>query len=215
MARGGFHPERADGVPSLPDGRACRTLVLLGNAGPAIWDTFRRAAEFKDAKPDPMNRWSQRVITGLAEKFRATPLFPFIGPPYLPFLRWAQRAEAVYPSPLGMLIHPDYGLWHAYRGALSFACLIDLPQHTDATSPCESCAAKPCLTVCPVDAFSSSGYDVPRCVGHISSAIGDACVSGGCLARRACPVGAQYEPAQARFHMVAFVAAQTRHASAE
>jgi hypothetical protein len=34
-------------------------------------------------------------------------------------------------------------------------------------------------------------------------------VGGGCLARRACPVGQAhvYGPAQARFHMAAFLAA--------
>ena len=26
-----------------------------------------------------------------------------------------------HASPLGLLIHPDYGLWHGYRGALLFA----------------------------------------------------------------------------------------------
>src|SRR4030095_137820 len=41
--------------------------------------------------------------------------------------RWAMRAEAVAPSPLGILIHPDYGLWHAYRGALAFAERLALP----------------------------------------------------------------------------------------
>ena len=38
------------------------------------------------------------------------------------------RAEAVAPSPLGILIHPDYGLWHAYRGALAFAERLALPR---------------------------------------------------------------------------------------
>jgi hypothetical protein len=37
-------------------------------------------------------------------------------------------------------------------------------------------------------------------------------MSGGCLARRACPVGREYayDPAQARFHMQAFLAAMSK-----
>ena len=47
---------------------------------------------------------------------RGGALFPFSCPPFLPFLRWAERAEVVFPSPSGPLIHPVYGLWHTYRG---------------------------------------------------------------------------------------------------
>jgi hypothetical protein len=137
------------------------------------------------------------------------PLFPFDGPPFLPFQRWAQKAEPVHPSPLGILIHPDWGLWHAYRGALAFAERIDLPLPDRRSSPCESCAGKPCLTACPVGAFTSAAYDVPTCVTHISAPAGAECITG-CLARRACPVGLGYHhiAEQARFHQRAFLAAQ-------
>ena len=40
-------------------------------------------------------------------------LFPFGGPPHFPFQQWARRAEPVHPSPIGLLIHPIYGLWHS------------------------------------------------------------------------------------------------------
>ena len=53
--------------------------------------------------------------------------------------RWAQRAEPLHPSPLGVLIHPVHGLWHAYRGALAFAEPIELPPRADLPSPCASC----------------------------------------------------------------------------
>jgi hypothetical protein len=64
-------------------------------------------------------------------------VFPFERP-YLPFQRRAMRAEACYPSPLGLLIHPDYGLWHGYRGALLFAAAIELPPSGRRASPCAS-----------------------------------------------------------------------------
>lgn len=136
----------------------------------------------------------------------ATPLFPFGGPPYLPFQRWAMRAEAVAPSPLGVLIHPDHGLWHAYRGALAFAELLALPPRDSRPRPCDSCADRPCLSACPVGAFRDGRYDVPTCMSHLEQPAGEACMSAACLARRACPVGREgaYDPAQARFHMQAF-----------
>jgi len=207
--RGGFHPTAEDGVPAQVDGRAPATLLLIGNIGSSLWPAFSGSVEADDGAPDPLNRWTRRVIGGIARDVRAVPLFPFGGSPYLPFQRWAMRAEAVAPSPLGILIHPDFGLWHAYRGALAFAERLALPPRVGRPRPCDSCPDRPCLSACPVGAFSERGYDVPACIGHIGSPAGGPCMGGGCLARRACPVGPShgYGAAQARFHMAAFLAA--------
>lgn len=206
ILRGAFHPESADRVPALADGEPVRTLVLVGNAGPAMWPVFVGAPEARDGAPDPLNRWSARVLGALAAAFGAEALFPFGGPPYHPFVAWAKRAEAVRESPLGMLIHPDYGLWHAYRGALVFAQRLDVPPRDPRPRPCDTCADQPCLSTCPVAAFTPAGYDVDACAAHIAAPAGVACMDFGCAARRACPVGPNYlyDPAQARFHMAAF-----------
>ncbi|MGE0117365.1 MAG: ferredoxin [Dongiaceae bacterium] len=206
--RGGFHPEAGDGVTALPDGRVPATLILVGNVGSSLWASFSGSPEAQDGAPHPLNRWTQRVVSQIAAEAGAAALFPFGGPPYLPFQRWAMRAEPVAASPLGILIHPDYGLWHAYRGALAFADRLALPPRVERPRPCDSCADRPCLSACPVGAFTARGYDVPACIGHIAGPAGAACLDG-CLARRACPVGADfaYDAAQGHFHMAAFLAA--------
>jgi hypothetical protein len=204
--RGAFHPESADGVPVLPTGQVPGTLVLVGNVGSGLWAVFAQSAEVQDGAPHPLDRWTRRVLDRIAAEVAAAPLFPFNGPPYLPFQRWAMRAEPVAPSPLGILIHPDYGLWHAYRGALAFAEQLASPPRAERTRPCDSCTDRPCLSACPVTAFTKRGYDVPACIGHIEGPAGGECMSGGCLARRACPVGTKFEygKEQATFHMDAF-----------
>lgn len=210
LFRGGFHPLPDDGVPSPPEGTPAGTLVMVGNAGPAFWDTFRAAPEAQDGAAHPMDRWTRRVLSALAAEVEATPLLPFGDPPHLPFQRWAMRAEPVHASPLGMLIHPVYGLWHAYRGALAFRQRLAVPQRPDLASPCDGCAARPCLSACPVEAFTAAGYDVARCRSHLATAAGGACFAAGCLARAACPIGRQhaYGPGQAAFHMRAFAGAR-------
>jgi hypothetical protein len=204
--RGGFHPDATDGVPGNPG-----TLVLVGNAGPAMWATFSGERPNYADRSNPLDDWVRDRLISLAGQVGATPLFPFGGPPFLPFQRWAQRAEPVHPSPLGLLIHPDHGLWHAYRGALAFAARLALPPPDTRPSPCDSCADKPCLSTCPVGAFGSEGYDVPACAGHLRTSDGQDCIDLGCRARRACPVGvaACYAPDQAEFHMQAFGRAQS------
>ena len=207
---GAFHPLPDDGVPAQPDGRACGTLILAGNIGGSLWPYFSAAPEASDGRPDPLDRWSARVICALAEVAGGRALFPFGEPPYLPFQRWAKRGAPLAASPLGMLIHPDFGLWHAYRGAVALAEALPLPPAAARTSPCDACADKPCLTACPVGAFTAAGYDVAACAGHVAAPAGSDCLGLGCRARRACPLGRahHYPAAQARFHMSAFLAAR-------
>src|SRR3546814_7372405 len=47
IQRGGFHPTEADGVPALPSGGAVETPVMVGNAGPAMWEKFAAAPEIR------------------------------------------------------------------------------------------------------------------------------------------------------------------------
>ncbi len=210
IARGGFHPEPDDGVPG-----PARTLIMVGNAGPEMWWAFAASPEH-DTAADPLDRWSLRVIGELAAELGAAVLFPFGGPPHLPFIAWAKRAEPVAESPLGILIHPDYGLWHAYRGALVFAEALALPPRVERPRPCDTCADQPCLGACPVGAFTTAGYDVSACADHLSAAAGADCMAEACRARRACPVGRAYlyQPEQARFHMTRFLAARRRQGTA-
>ena len=201
--RGAFHPVDSDGVPRFAaDAPAC-TLFLAGNAGPHMWRAFDAA---RTANAMTLDEWSLRVLTPLAEQLGARAVFPFERP-YLPFQRWAMRAEACHASPLGLLIHPDYGLWHGYRGALLFAEEIELPPPDRRASPCASCADRPCLSACPVGAFDGKAYDVPACARHLAGVPQPACMEIGCLARHACPVGRDYRyvPAQAHFHMLSFL----------
>ena len=214
ILRGAFHPQARDQAPAMPDGRDAATVAMIGNVGVRAGDPMWRAfsgAQARFQSKDPMNDWTRAVIDPIARNAGAAALFPFDRPP-LPFQRWAMRADAVFPSPLGLSIHPEFGLWHAYRAALAFAEKLTLPARKVASSPCESCAAKPCLTSCPVGAFSGSGYDVKRCVAFLDTAAGGDCMDRGCRARRACPVGREraQEPAQAGFHMRAFRRAAAR-----
>jgi hypothetical protein len=205
--RGGFHPGPDDGAPGL-EGRPCGTILLLGHLGGALWPAFSVAPERSDGAPHGLDRWTRRILSALAPAFGATALYPFGGPPWLPFQRWAMKADSVAASPLGILIHPEAGLWHAYRGAFAFAGRLPLPPRDPRPSPCDSCIDRPCLAACPVGAFTLGAYDVAGCRRHVAGARGAPCREAGCLARRACPVGRghAYPAAQMAFHMAAFLA---------
>ena len=169
---GAFDAEDGDGVP---EGMA--TLVLVGAHGDGLWHAFTASPEFADGQPDPLDRWSRRVLEAVAAETGGRAVFPFDGPPWLPFQRWALRGEGAHPSPVGMQVSPSRGLWLSYRGALGFAEALDLPGGAR-PSPCPSCAAT-CLTACPVDALAGGAYDVERCAAHVASEAGCACREGG------------------------------------
>jgi hypothetical protein len=210
--RGAFHPEPADDVPPLADGAPTLTIVLLGWTGGDQWPVFAASPEFRDGLPDPLNRWSKRLIDGVASEFGAAALYPFGGPPWLDFQSWALKAEPVHRSPLGLLIHPQWGLWHSYRGALGLREHVDLGPRVSTSHPCEQCVGRPCLLACPVSAFAAEHpYDYIACLEHVQGA-GEDCRTRACAARRACPIAPdkRYSEPQAAFHMRSFLANRLR-----
>jgi len=206
--RGAFEVSAEDPMPAPGLGVTPAALVIVGHAGSALWAAFSASSEFCDGHPDPLDRWSRRIGEALALRFHAHALFPFDGPPYHPFQRWATRAEALRASPLGILIHPQFGLWHAYRFALALPLVpSDLRPTPIADSPCLTCSASPCVSACPVGAISLSGYRAQPCIEHLRNVPDSSCNATGCLSRQACPVGEtyRYQPAHRQFHMRAFL----------
>jgi len=182
-----------------PDGAS--TISLIGPDEPRFWPIFKASNEYQDGRDNPLDRWSERVISKIAEDCGAEALFPFGGPPYAPFFTWAKRSGRFWASPIDFLVHDAAGLFVSFRGALRWS----LPaQAGNASQPCLTCT-EPCKTACPVDAFKD-GYDVAACKAHVISDAGRDCRTRGCLARRACPVGQGNRlSAQAAFHMEAFL----------
>jgi hypothetical protein len=193
--------------PVLASGAPAESVVLLGNIGGSIWEPFSqwRAAPGNFERRDPLDDWSKSVIGPLSGTLGATAYFPS-DPPWQPFQSWAMRAEGLKPSPLGILVHPEYGLWHGYRGALGFGFRLDIQQVATGAHPCDDCREKPCLSNCPVDAVTPAAFEVATCRSHLRTPIGQGgCMRGGCLARNACPVGSayRYPREQLAFHMAA------------
>ena len=203
VALGWFEPKPGDEVP-----HNARFAILIGNAGPQM---FRRFARERNPATDLMDDWTRATVDAMAQDLDAKAAYPF-DVPHHPFLTWARRGGGGHISPLGLNIHPVYGLWHAYRAALLFPVAFDLPVGTPGPSPCDTCADKPCLSACPVKAFDGTSYDVKSCGRHLLTESGSECMQGGCLARRACPVGRAftYVTDQMQFHMRAFQKARAR-----
>lgn len=192
--------------PELTAGGRAASVVLLGNVGGSIWPAFSTwQAGPGQGVTNPLDTWSVEMIRPVAQSLAGQAWFPS-EKPWQPFQQWAMRAEGLKASPLGVLIHPQYGLWHGYRGAIGFAELVGTASVPFDRHPCDDCAEKPCLATCPADAIHPALFDVRACRSHIHAPEGQAgCMAGGCIARNACPVGAEhrYPAGQLQFHMAA------------
>lgn len=189
--------------PEMPAGRA-KTVVLLGNVGGSLWPAFSVWKQRHSDLADPLDAWSVDVIRPVATGLGGVAWFPS-EKPWQPFQRWAMQAEGLKASPLGILVHPEFGLWHGYRGAIGFLERLEAPPADIGPHPCDHCPDKPCLTNCPVGAVLPERFDVASCRAYLRQEGQSTCRQSGCLARNACPVGAgyRYPHEQLRFHMAA------------
>lgn len=199
----------ARGVFSLePDeaGEHFQTGVLVGHLGGAFWPVFENWHLQNAGVQNPLDSWSKIIINEAANKVGGQDVYPS-DKPYLPFQRWAKRAEGLKASPIGLLIHPQAGLWHAYRGAILFEQSFNYEKSAPGKHPCDSCEAKPCLTACPINAVTLDRFEVGTCRNHLAQPQGKPCMTGGCIARNSCPVGEEfrYSVEQQAFHQQAFV----------
>ena len=213
--RGGWQPDADDAIPKMPGGQTAAVVWMVGVVGSEFWPFFKASSFYQDGSPDPLDRWSFALGSELANRWGGVALFPFDGPPYHPFQQWATRAEPLQASPTLLRIHPEQGLWHAYRFALALPAVLPEDWHVIRSSRmaapgpdlCLTCNGQPCLSACPVDAFTGEAYKLDACAAHLHTPEGTDCMQTGCLARRACPVGSAYRyvPEHAAFHMKAFV----------
>ena len=194
---GGFATGPDDGLP-----RDTKTLLLLGPREPGFWPHLKAQPEWNS--DDPVDRWSRRVIGTIACDLGAKALFPFGGPPWHPFYKWALKSGRCWDSPVRLLVHDQAGLFVSFRGALALKEAVNFPPAP--RKPCDSCASKPCLTACPVGALKGAGYDLQKCHTFLDTAAGQDCMTTGCAVRRTCPVSLAYArmPEQSAYHMGQF-----------
>ena len=192
-----LHVGPAD-VPDTPFDRG--SAMIVGQVGSEMWPAFSQSQEFADGQPDPLDRWSRRVISACAPDLPY--LNPSDGPPFLPMM--ALTAGGAYSSsPLGLQVHSQFGLWTAFRGILFTNEILPASPAQAAPNP-EVFAA--CYGACPGGSLPQGGrLDAFACGKNLLRDPHAPCWQG-CLARRACPLGQNYgyQDDHARFHAKAY-----------
>ncbi len=169
---------------------ACRSVLVVGNGGRALWPHFREAPEAKLGE-DPLDHYTERVLCAAARLARppaevATYTERRDGS-YLPMMALAERAGFGAPGRVGVLLHPEFGPWIAIRGILFLQDSVPF-REPRAFDPCNGCPA-PCQIACHGSAVGPDGVNVEQCFR--TKILKRAC-RADCDARRACVIGPEH-----------------------
>ncbi|MCP4961484.1 MAG: hypothetical protein GY925_19740 [Actinomycetia bacterium] len=177
-----------------------RSAVLLGNAGTNLWPAIEKSGI---SGQDPIDDHSRAVAFEYADRWLgdADPLLLYPTDRYRPQLQlWSQAARWYHRSPLGMGIHPEFGLWQACRALLLVDVDLPLRREPPSVPPCVDCVS-PCVGACPAGVLSVG--DWPDMFGCLRYRVADISrCADRCVARLACPVAAEhrYPLAQIQHH---------------
>lgn len=186
-------------------------LVLIAHGGRKLWQRFNQEAGVGENPLDQMcvDAW-QSVMSG--EDFRRVEyeiLYPTSEPLASCGVSLAELGSLAgwqQKSPLGIGIHPEFGLWSAIR----LLVLVDgdsvWPDDNDGSeaqkspSICDSCVDRPCLSSCPAGATDFQEFDVPACIAFRQTDASPC--EQTCLSRLACPVAKEhsYSKVQLNYH---------------
>jgi epoxyqueuosine reductase len=143
---------------------AYQRLVVIGHAGRRLWAELTREPFHSS---DPVDDYSRAHTAHFASHYLDDTgwrlLYP--GDVFFPLNLLGELVSWGRPSPLGLGIHPEYGLWWAYRTVFLSQLRLPVTTVVPAPHPCDGCVGQPCLAACPAGALSATaGFDVYACL---------------------------------------------------
>jgi hypothetical protein len=198
--------ERYDAAVTEPykaralDSRA-RSIVVIANGGGGLWSALKRHAEKHPRwwrREHPLDDFTRAIVeneiapAACKGGVQCTVVFPFMqGKATLNFIELGKAAGLAGPSILGVVVHPRFGPWIAFRAAILIDDEIDAPGEARGFDPCPTCVERPCIAACPTAAVAfPTGWDIPRCLTYRIESESDCAPQ--CHARIACVIGPEH-----------------------
>jgi epoxyqueuosine reductase len=176
-----------------------RSIMVIGNGGGAFWRSFQQHAEENPgwtSRDNPLDDFTrvviERDVRPVLSSLAHTILYPFLSNgPTLNFMEAGKAAGLCGPSIIGVMVHPVYGPWIAFRAAILVGESIAAAGEAYRFDPCPSCTARTCISACPAEAVSlASGWDIPKCLTHRVEVEADC--APRCHARAGCVLGPEH-----------------------
>lgn len=190
-------------------------LLLLGHGGRLFWQRYQQT---EPEAVDPVDTFSSRISAQALQQHLPSitreQLFPAANCP-ANLMALGREIGWHTPSPLGMGINAQYGLWSAYRALWWLDAELEEPAASAfntmrgpdnnvlpvAADICSQCTTQNCLQACPATALSMDNIPNLQQCADFRLAANSSC-SNTCLARMACPVAAEhrYTTEQMTYH---------------
>jgi hypothetical protein len=186
----------ADGRKYEPWLAGCRSVIVFGSGGTALWDALLAACRHDPRRwsdeEHPLDAFVRAEVLAIDPDPPASRRWIFCGaldPEQPDFRTLAWEAGLGHASKLGLLLHPVFGPWLGLRAACFTTEVLEPTGPLAGPAPCEGCPA-PCVDACPGGAMSRErGWDVRVCSGfHETSPV----CHRDCASRAACPVGERH-----------------------
>ena len=191
----------ADGARWQAQLPGCRSVVVVGSGGPALFAAFQR---WLAAAPERLQEHAHPLDAFVAAHLSAVDPPGWQGAadrrwapcaadgPRVDFRRLAVDAGLGWLSRTGLLLHPEHGLWLGLRAALFTTAELAPTGPLTGPGPCGGCPA-PCMQACPGGAMvrsptpgNPSAWDWQACRDF---RVDQPC-RARCDVRNACPEGA-------------------------
>lgn len=172
---------------SLDPAQRFAQLILIGNGGRRLWERVKAAGV---SSSDPIDDFSVRQVTDWmvvqAPMLDFEIIYP--GERLVGLQSLGELAGWHFASPFMVGINTQWGPWFAYRAAVLANTDFEPSRREDWSSPCDTCAGKPCARSCPGGAITADGFVLENCVRYRSRE--DSACQLTCRSRFACPAGA-------------------------
>ncbi len=126
------------------DEQKTKTLCLIGNGGKSLWENLPHPI---DVKTNPIDFFTQNKMQEFAKNSlndEIEILYP--NDSYtMPLQKIGRAMNLCTQSPIGIDIHPEFGLWFAFRGIFLTSEEMPIFKMEKSPAPCDSCSKKTCL----------------------------------------------------------------------
>jgi hypothetical protein len=121
-----------------------KTLCLIGNGGRSLWEKLPHPLNIKT---HPIDQYSKNQIHTFSESIDSEVEILFPNDHYtLPLQRIGRALNVCTQSPIGLDVHPSFGLWFAIRGVFLVSKKMSMTLENP-FSPCNTCTDKPCMKI--------------------------------------------------------------------
>ncbi len=180
-----------------------KSLILIGNGGPDFW--IKNKNDFQNPSltslENPIDEFCKNVFLKNFDLKKNVLSYPLLKP-NVSLLELSSIAHFSHPSPLGIHISNEFGVWFAFRMLILSNEDLEEKISSPFSSPCKNCINLDCLQSCPASATSLEDFQFSPCFEY--RLLKHSPCQFNCIARKSCPYKSEmtYPKEQVEYHMM-------------